>query len=150
MGVAILTDGKYIKSWHVEFPKTENIYLLTHNAVIDALRKWESSCEITTDDFVCFENIPMRFGWSRILIEAVGGIKTILAQRNIPFMEISPTTIKKQLTGSGRSPKGYDNKKQLIINAINEKFDLSITEDNEADSVAIAWTAWLIEKGELK
>jgi Holliday junction resolvasome RuvABC endonuclease subunit len=147
MGVAVITDGRYVKSWYVEFAQTENIYLLTHNTVIDALRIWESSCEPTAEDFIAFENIPMRFGWSRILIEVVGGIKTILAQRNLPFMEISPTTIKKCLTGSGKSPKGYDNKKQLIINAVNEKFGLAITEDNEADAIGIAWTAWLIEKG---
>lgn len=147
LAFAFIRDGKYIKSWVSDFLGNENVYALAHDALLEALRIWEMENLIDkNEDFIAFENIPMRFGWSRILIELVGGIKTMLAQRDYGFVEISPTTIKKAMTGSGKSPKEYEDKKRLIINAVNERFGLAITNDHEADSVAIAYTAWLLEK----
>lgn len=144
LAFAILSNDKYIKSWLVEFPKEQNLYVLTHNAILEALRIWESVCEPTTEKIVVFESIPMRFGWARVLIEIVGVIKCVVARADITFDEISPTTIKKAILGIGNPPK--KEKKQLMVDAINKKFGLAIESHDQADSIAIAFSAWLIEK----
>jgi Holliday junction resolvasome RuvABC endonuclease subunit len=148
MAFAILKDGKYIKSWFVDVAdKNANIYLLAHNAVLESMRIWESECLIDkNEDFVCFEDIPMRFGWARILVEIVGIVKTICGRRDYGFVELSPTTIKKKMLGSGKSPENQKEKKQLMIDYINKKFGLALNEHNLADAIAIALTAYLLEK----
>jgi hypothetical protein len=144
MAFAILDNSKYIKSWSVDLAVEGNIYVMVRQSVMEALRIWDATCEPTTDRFIAFESIPMRFGWARILIEIVGIVKTICGQRDLGFMEISPTTVKLRILGKGNPPK--KEKKAMMVKAINDKFGLAIESHDESDSVAIAFTAWLMEK----
>lgn len=146
---AFIKDGEYVKSWVSDFLGNENVYALAHDALLEALRIWEMENLIDKNsDFIAFENIPMRFGWARILIELVGHIKTVCGQRDLGFMEISPTTIKKCILAYGKSPKDQKEKKALMVNKINEMFGLSLTDHNESDACGIAFTAWLLENEE--
>jgi len=144
MAFAILQDGKYVKSWAVDLTGEGNIYVMVHNAILEALRDWEYFCKPTTENFIAFEYITMNFGWQRILLEIVGIVKTICGQRDIGFIEISPTTIKKAVLGIGNPPK--KEKKAMMVKAVNEKFGLAIESHDEADSIGIAYCAWLMEK----
>ncbi len=158
MAFAILEDGKYIKSWAVRVGYTQeelrktpeleqlNLYKTAHDVTLEAIRIWENSCLSDVDSLIAFEDIPMRFPASRKLIEVGAIIKTICSQRDILYDEISPTTVKKTMTGSGKSPKDHKEKKQLMVNAVNEGFGLKIEDHNIADAVAIGMTAYLLEK----
>ncbi len=67
--------------------------------------------------------------------ELGGLIRMVLYETNIPYDEISPTTVKKKMTGSGKADK------PAMIKAVNEYFNISIDDDNQADALALALIA---------
>lgn len=65
------------------------------------------------------------------LSELQGVLKLHAMEHNITMVPYSAGTIKKHCTGSGAA------KKPDIVAAVNQRHGLSITDDNEADAVAI-------------
>ena len=76
------------------------------------------------------------------LIQARGVILLNLAKKNIPIVEMSPTTIKKMITGHGKSEK---KQLQLMVTRI-----LGLKKvpqpDDAADGLSLAISAWLHHK----
>lgn len=71
-------------------------------------------------------------------LEVIGIIKFLANKFNIEFIEYSPATIKKKVTGNGRADK------QDIINSINKLFNITLKNNHIADATACALT-YLIE-----
>jgi len=73
------------------------------------------------------------------LIQARGVVLLCLARLNIPYLSVSPTSLKKMVTGSGRADK---KQMELIIKKL-----LSIQNipgpDDAADGLSLALYAWL-------
>lgn len=69
-------------------------------------------------------------------LETIGIQKLVCEQNFLPYYEASPKTVKKHMTGNGNA------KKEDVIEAINNKFDLKLNVSNShvADAVAIAYT----------
>ena len=64
------------------------------------------------------------------LREVTGVARLAAAEFNIDFYLIQATSIKKSVTGDGRASK------DKVRNAINEKYQLQITNDNISDAIA--------------
>lgn len=151
LAFCILIDGKYDKSWVVDISdENSNLYVVAHNAILEALRVFDFVCYkcSTADDFFVIEHIPLRFPTARPLVEVATLAKLVCSYRNFPYMEISPTTVKSRVLGSGKSPKDQKEKKALMVDKINEMFGLALTDHNESDACGIAFTAWLLENEE--
>lgn len=68
------------------------------------------------------------------MAEAGGVFRLALAQKNIPTVEIPPTTLKKYITGKGNADKS------LIKKTIHSLFDVKIKTHDEVDAFALAVT----------
>jgi Holliday junction resolvasome RuvABC endonuclease subunit len=66
---------------------------------------------------------------------AYGGFHAFLIawadQNTIPYEAVPVSTIKKHITGKGNA------KKKEIIEAVNQKYNLRVKDDNEADAIAM-------------
>jgi crossover junction endodeoxyribonuclease RuvC len=65
------------------------------------------------------------------LAELGGLVKQYLHARNIPFLVVPPTTVKKYATGNGRS------KKEEVQQAMYDKYQFHTTNNNIADACSI-------------
>lgn len=63
--------------------------------------------------------------------ELGGLIRMVLYRAGIPYEEVSPTTVKKKMSGSGKADK------KAMVEAVNRYFNISITDDNQADALAL-------------
>jgi Holliday junction resolvasome RuvABC endonuclease subunit len=69
-----------------------------------------------------------------VIPELRGVIKLAAYQRNIEVIDVAPQTVKKCVTGKGNADKN------MVRRAINEKYGMSTSSEDEADSVAIGLT----------
>ena len=73
-----------------------------------------------------------------------GVLMLLLAQEDLDFFEVAPTTIKKTVTGSGRASK--DQVKKMVMTLFS---NCKIESYDEADAVAIAYASALLYKSSL-
>jgi crossover junction endodeoxyribonuclease RuvC len=70
--------------------------------------------------------------WGKTKLEEVGGVmKMVLYEKNIPYIEVAPKSLKKLITGNGNATK------QDVMNSINSLLNLSIVNDNESDAASL-------------
>ena len=70
------------------------------------------------------------------LSEGTGVIKLVACQKNVPIVEISPGTLKKQITGNGRASK------KEVMEAILKMFSLdkkNLSSEHEADALGVCY-----------
>ena len=83
--------------------------------------------EVVIEDIA---SIPNR-GAAAMLCEQQGIIKYHLMLEKIPFTLVNVLTLKKFITGSGHAQK------KDMIQAVNTLYNLNLTNDNEADALAL-------------
>jgi len=59
-------------------------------------------------------------------------IRAVLLKKNIPFIIVAPTSLKKFITGDGKS------KKDVILMEVYKRYGVTIFDDNEADAYGLA------------
>lgn len=67
--------------------------------------------------------------------ELGGVIRTSLYDKDISYIVVSPTTIKKFLTGKGNAPKN------VMLKDLYKHFKIDVDNDNEADAITLALLA---------
>jgi hypothetical protein len=73
-------------------------------------------------------------GSSGISLGELGGVvRMALFDGNIKFVEVTPTQVKKFVTGAGNSPKN------IMLKEMLRRFDEDLTDDNIADATALAY-----------
>ena len=145
MGFSILVDGEYSRSWWADLRSNTNIYIQTYEAVLSAFRVLESNYRLTADDLVVIEDFFPRGNGAKLLLKVIGVIMLVLARHDIPYIEVVPNAVKASMCGKIKTPKNLKEKKMLMINAVNQRFNTNIKDDNEADAVAIAYCGYLKE-----
>jgi crossover junction endodeoxyribonuclease RuvC len=73
------------------------------------------------------------------LIQARGVVLLCMAKNSIPYVSVTPTSLKKMITGSGRGDKKQVEK--IIANLL--KIDKIPGPDDAADGLSLALYAWL-------
>ena len=133
-GWAILEDGKRIASgvWQLKTNRHEGggmRYLRVRKYLEQLLDSYKI-------DALAYEEVRRHMGVDAAHIYGgiVGQITAICEDRGIPFQAIPVGTAKKTATRKGNASKDD------MIRAANEKWGLSLTDDNEADALWMALT----------
>ena len=143
--MAATANGGHTLSYRILKPKPK-LHIITR---LEQIRVWVS--EQLTPFRRRIERIGVEVTFVRTqtgglsLSQARGAILLgILAAGIDPdlVMNIGNSKIKKQMTGKGNA------KKPQVIAAVNQMFNLNLTDDNLADSVAIAYTT-LVQSGKV-
>jgi Holliday junction resolvasome RuvABC endonuclease subunit len=133
-GWAVVENGKRIASgvWELKTNRHEGggmRYL--------RMRKYfERLLETIDIDAVAYEEVRRHMGVDAAHIYGgiVGQITAICEEQKIPFQGIPVGTAKKTATNRGNASKGD------MIKAANERWGLTLTDDNEADALWMALT----------
>lgn len=131
----ILYDWQYhkiLKSTEIDIKKLDYSYKELYRLLIHILDSW-------TDYYVklVYEKpffTPITLGKNTRTLEVIGILKLACEECNVPFVEMSPAEIKKELTGKGKADKTE------VANKVNELFNLGKVSFHIADAVATAYT----------
>lgn len=127
-GYAIL-EGEELKKYGCIEPKSSlelGDRLMTISKYIKDLIRAHNPTTIICEDQYGGKNTKTLMA----LREVTGVARLAAAEFNIDFYLIQATSIKKSVTGDGRASK------DKVRNAINEKYQLQITNDNISDAIA--------------
>lgn len=130
-GYAIFENDKLITYGSISF-KIKDTYkriILT----VEAVQEMLSGMEI---DHVVFED---SFSGTNkrvvvILNRLAGGIIWVADRLGVSFSTYPPKSVKKFITGNGNANKG------MVIEAINQMYNIDVSNDNIADAIAIGQT----------
>ena len=101
-------------------------------ALLRLISKLKEAIDLTSANIIVFERPAGRHKSSIISqAEKHGTVKLFCEENNIPYRAYSAKEIKEFITNNGNAPK------QAVIDAVNKKYNLSITNDNEADAIAL-------------
>ena len=115
-----------IDFWTCDYNLDKSLYKQAYNSILIAI----GACA-TKPDLVIIESFIGR-GNTR---EIIGVLKLFLDKHDIAFTEVTPGSIKKNITGSGVATKA------CVIKSVNEKFGLQLKykDRHSADSIACAY-----------
>lgn len=142
-GWALLTPTRSI---HSGFEKFKPDRFESSGMALLRFRSWLTILHNQVDglDLCFFEEIRRHNGTTAAHVygEFLGQLKSWADDRNkaIPYLGVPVGTIKKFATGKGNANK------KMVIKAIQEKFGHpNVTDDNEADALALLY--WALEEG---
>ena len=99
-------------------------------------RLWLEQClDLEWGDLVIFEQAHHRGGAAtELCVGMTTRVMEFAASRYADYKAVHSGTLKRHITGKGNANKG------AVIEAVNRRFNLQVTDDNEADALAmIAW-----------
>jgi len=126
-------DGTVMLDFGTVRPKGELSHKLLsiHSTICGFIEKWEP--DILAMEAVIYHKNPS----TAIVMGAARGVVLLAAaQAGLKVVEISPTQVKKSITGTGRADKS--SVKFMIQRIFNIKKPIS---EHAADSLAVAWCA---------
>lgn len=132
-GVSIVEakgSGKVLHASTITFPKLTGWDRVTAlaSAIEELKAKFKPDCAMIEDYAVS------RFGGSAITSIEIGTvIRYLMWQDDFPYMDISPTTLKKFVTGAGNS------KKDMMVLGVFKKFGYEAASNDDADAVALGY-----------
>jgi len=133
-GWAITEDGKRLASgvWQLKTNRHEGGGM----RYLRVRRYLEQLLEFYKIDALAYEEVRRHMGVDAAHIYGgiVGQITAICEDQSIPFQAIPVGTAKKLATKRGNASKDD------MIKAANKKWDLELTDDNEADALWMAFT----------
>lgn len=133
---------------------SDTLYLNPAESVATRLGKfYKKMAEIITEylpNVVGLESIFLNKDLSSVLkLSYVRGIlMSIVGQRNLDLVEVSPLQVKKSVTGRGISSK--ESVKKMLDHIISIPQGVKIRTFDESDAIAIAYSAGIIKSQRLK
>lgn len=122
-------------------------YCLTNPEIKDRLVIVEKELDsIITNylvELIAYEAPYMKNGKNAMGLYFVSGIITLLAGRyNLPIIALSPSSVKKEVTGTGKAEKKLVEQRVIEFFAPNTSEKVSFDTDHASDAAAVAITAF--------
>lgn len=134
VGIAFFNNGMLEHSDHAEIEPAEDFYMKFYNML---MFMW-NQCDTWKPDIVFTED-PQSLSRvnpkiCRLLTITLSAMIYACWNRGIQLEILSPSQIKKVMTGKGNA------KKDQVREAVNKKFNLQVESEDEADAIAIGFT----------
>lgn len=146
-GVVVLNDGKLDAQTSIKSSKTGK----KHSDEIERLRTIVSDIMEYVDehkpDVAVIEGIAFMAKNTTALAQLAGlnyMVRSALVDRDIPFLIVAPTSLKKFVTGSGNAPK------DTIMLEIYKRWHVTLLDNNIADAYALAQVGLAVSDSERK
>jgi crossover junction endodeoxyribonuclease RuvC len=132
-GICRLQDGVASCDTVKTTPKTAETDLERYIYIADRIMAEipDNTQMVCMEDYYTPRN-PAQMGAAIVLIAVDTHIRIRLFQRGIPFIIVSPTTLKKFVTGKGGGSK------DVIIMHLYKRYGLEFSDNNQADSFGLA------------
>jgi len=129
-GFAVVNAGKCIKSFEIGSKEYGD------NRLYDIGKQYIVNIMSYSNNFVCMENYAYGISNSQSLtgLGELGGVcKVFFRMKNIDYLSVAPTLLKKYVSGSGISSKT-----QMMMFVL-KKFKIEPVSDNTADAIGLAY-----------
>lgn len=138
-GWALIKDGKLMGSGTIKVPSRKNLKTFSQKMlfIIDALGITGNGT--SSYDKVYVEQTFYRFKQAETSHHKYCGVVEFLVGTD-KVEYIAPTTVKKDITGSGKATK------EEIQKWVKKKFRVKLESPDEADAIAIAYAGYLKER----
>lgn len=132
-GYAVMIGDKHVLDYGVW--KYEH---LTHGQMLSQLyADMNDTLELADFDMIGYENAAFQRGIASELFHNMAGVVKMLgAEHGLKVLKANASTIKYVTAGSGKAPKAD------VIQAINRRLGLNLTDDNIADALGVGLVAF--------